>query len=185
MAKKPQLVIVSGPNGVGKSTIAYQYAHEHSIDYLGADDIAAELDGNEIKAGKVFFKRLDDYYKRNKSVIIESTLSGTGLLKRIEKFRKNGYTITIVFVFLESVTLCKRRIRIRVKKGGHDIPAADIERRFSRSINNFWKKYRLIADEWQILYNSGARPVEVAFNEKNCYVIQDEDFYKKFQGLLK
>ncbi len=52
MAKKPRLIIVSGPNGVGKSTIAYQYAHELTIDYLGADDIAAELNGNEITAGK-------------------------------------------------------------------------------------------------------------------------------------
>ncbi len=184
MAKNPQLIIISGPNGVGKSTIAYQYAREYKIDYLGADAIAAELKGNEIKAGKVFFRRLDEYVKNKESVIIESTLSGTGLLKRIEKCKKIGYTITMLFVFLESVTLCKRRIRIRVKKGGHNIPAADIERRFSRSINNFWKKYRFAAEAWQILYNGSTRPVEVAFNEKNSYVIQDDDFYKIFRGLL-
>ncbi len=181
MAKKPEIVIVGGPNGVGKTTIAIQYANEHGLEYLGTDLLVSELDLNEIQAGKEFFKRLEQYLQTRKSVVIESTLSGTGLLKRIEKFREKGYTVIILFVFLDSIQLCKRRIKIRVKKGGHNVPSVDVERRFTRSIRNFWKKYRFITDSWQLYYNGSNRPIEVAFNEGKSYLIIDKGFFNKFK----
>lgn len=183
--KKPQLVIVGGANGTGKSTFAYQYRDEYKLEYLGADDIANELKSSELRAGKVFFNRLEEYIEKKKSVIIESTLSGTGLIKRIKKFKEAGFFVTIVYVFLESAVLCKKRIKIRVKKGGHDVPPLDVERRFNRSINNFWNYYRYEADSWQILYNGNERPLEVAFDEKENIVICDEEYFSKFRGLLK
>ena len=81
--KTRKLIIVGGANGVGKTTFAYQYRDEYKIDYLGADEIAAGIDKSgeeniELKAGKKFFKKLDEYYEKKRSVIIESTLSGVG-----------------------------------------------------------------------------------------------------------
>jgi predicted ABC-type ATPase len=96
---KKKLVIVGGANGVGKTTFAYQYKQEYSIDYLGADEIVRETakttTGNfEVQAGKEFFKRLENYYIKNQSVIIESTLSGLGLanqIKRLFSFKYGGH----------------------------------------------------------------------------------------------
>ena len=184
MPKKPELVIVGGPNGVGKTTIATQFAGEHGLDYLGTDQIVSDLELNEIQAGKVFFKRLEKYLQSKKSVVIESTLSGTGLLKRVEKFRKKGYTIVILFVFLDSVQLCKRRIKIRVKKGGHNVPPQDVERRFKRSIKNFWSKYRFIADSWEIIYNGKERPVEAVVTEDQKQIIYDTQYFEIFRRLV-
>lgn len=143
-----------------------------------------KIKGVELQAGKEFFRRLEVYLNTGKSVIIESTLSGMGLLNNIRRFRENGFSISIVFIFLESVEMCKNRIKIRVKKGGHNIPASDVERRFSRSIINFWKQYRFIADSWQILYNGRERPVEVAFDEEEKFLIVDEGYFSIFKGLL-
>lgn len=180
-----KLIIVGGANGVGKTTFAYQYSNEYGIDYLGADAIAAEIDKTkydniELKASKLFFKELDKYYTKNKSVIIESTLSGVGLAKRIEKYIENGYTIHLLFVFLDDVRLCKNRVAARVKKGGHNVPGKDIERRFYRSFSNFRKIYLPIADTWQIYYNGLKRPVEIAFGNKDFKTIIDEGYYKTF-----
>ena len=40
---KKQLIVVGGANGVGKTTFAFQYRDEHNIEFLGADQIAAEM----------------------------------------------------------------------------------------------------------------------------------------------
>ena len=188
--KTKKMIIVGGANGVGKTTFAYRYSNEYEIDYLGADAIAAGLykKGNEnieLEAGKEFFKKLDDYYSKKRSVIIESTLSGVGLSKRIEKFKKDGYIIHLLFVFLDDLNLCKNRVAARVKKGGHDVPEKDIERRFYRSFINFKKVYLPIADTYQIYYNGLKRPIEIAFGNIDFKTIIDDGYYKVFTEMTK
>jgi predicted ABC-type ATPase len=182
---KKRLVIVGGANGVGKTTFAYQYRDEHGIEYLGADEIAAQISvahggAAELQAGKEFFRRLDKYFELSKSVIIESTLSGLGLAKRIETFKNAGYLVHIVYVFLAKPTLCKKRVAIRVKKGGHSVAEREIERRYYRSINNFKTIYMPLADTWQLFYNGLQRSIEVAFCESSAAMVVDEDYYRHF-----
>jgi predicted ABC-type ATPase len=188
MSKK--IIIVGGANGVGKTTFAYQYRDEYKIDYLGADEIAASIDKKvneniELKAGKIFFRRLEEYLVSGKSVIIESTLSGTGLSRQLEKFKENGFTIHLVYVFLDDFAICKKRISGRVKKGGHNVPEKDIERRFYRSFINFRKIYLPLADTWHILYNGLKRPLEISIGDKKSEMIIDEGYYKKLMELSK
>lgn len=181
-----QLLIVGGANGTGKTTFAYQYRDESGIDYLGADEIADSLPqsggarSTAVAAGRLFFRRLEEYLRNDRSVIIESTLSGLGLAQRLPLFREQGYEIRMVYVFLKHADACKRRIRIRVHKGGHAVPSADVERRFSRSLRNFGRVYQPLADRWQILYNGLKRPVEVAYGEEGQTVVVDEEYYRTF-----
>ncbi len=186
--EKRRLIIVGGANGVGKTTFAYQYRDEYKIDYLGADEIALRISKTEkkdveLKAGKEFFKTLDEYYNKNRSVIIESTLSGIGLSKKLKKFKENGFTIHLLYVFLDDINLCKSRVAARVKKGGHDVPSKDIERRYYRSFANLKKIYLPLADTWQIIYNGLKRPIEIAISDNNSEMIVDEEYYKKFWEL--
>lgn len=48
-------------------------------------------------------------------------------------------------------------MRLRVAQGGHDIPDADIRRRYARSLLHAPEAMRL-ADEALVLDNSGRRP---------------------------
>ena len=48
-----------------------------------------------------------------------------------------------------------RRIAARVRQGRHDVPAADVVRRFERSWKNVEERYRGLADEWALYDNSG------------------------------
>lgn len=185
---KRRIIIVGGANGVRKTTFAYQYRDKYGIDYLGADEISDKINNVEkgtvqVKAGKLFFERLEEYLKQRKSVIIESTLSGQGLARRLQDFKENGYMLHFVYVFLDSADLCKNRIRGRVEKGGHNAPSVDVSRRYHRSLHNFKKLYLPMADKWIILYNGLQRPVEVAFGEGEGKMIMDEEYYNKFEEL--
>ena len=65
MKNKPELIIVGGPNGVGKSTIALEYSSQFKLPYLSADEIAKKLKdektkNHELVAGRKFFKKLDE-----------------------------------------------------------------------------------------------------------------------------
>lgn len=185
-----KIIVVGGANGVGKTTFAYQYREEYRIDYLGADEIAARIaiseGGNvEMKAGKEFFRRLDDYLSRSESVIIESTLSGLGLVKRLERFKAKGYSVHIIYAFLDNSNMCKNRIKARVKKGGHHVAPIDVDRRYHRSLRNFRRSYQPLADTWQILYTGFRRPIEIAIGESAKILIIDEDFYITFQEISK
>ena len=44
------------------------------------------------------------------------------IVKNIEKARDAGFNIEMHYIGVESVDICKERIRHRVKNGGHGIP---------------------------------------------------------------
>jgi hypothetical protein len=51
----------------------------------------------------------------------------------------------MVYLRLRSAELALRRIAARVRQGGHDVPRADVLRRFSRGRENFQRIYYLPA----------------------------------------
>lgn len=54
--------------------------------------------------------------------------------------------------------LALQRIAARVRQGGHDVPRADVVRRFNRSWTNFRLIYWELADVWAIYDNAGEAP---------------------------
>ena len=90
----------------------------------------------------------------------------------------------MIYVFLESADVCKKRIAFRVKKGGHDVPSEDIDRRYHRSITNFWKHYISLSDSWQLFYNGFKRPIEVAVGEMGYLNVIDDEYYSLYKELI-
>ncbi len=173
--------IVAGANGSGKTTFAINFAKLESVKFINADEIAKEYDPNDIqkhklKAGKKFFQELESSLRENRSFVIETTLSGKYLIKYIEQARDNGFTINLIYLFLESKEENIYRVKNRVLKGGHDVPIDDIIRRYKRSKNLFWTTYRQIVDEWVIFFNGGDSFEPVASNKETI----DEDLLQIF-----
>jgi hypothetical protein len=63
----------------------------------------------------------------------------------------------MVYLRLRSAQLAPRRIAARLRQGGHDVPRADVVRRFSRGWDNFQQIYRPLADSWAVYDNSALR----------------------------
>lgn len=185
------LYIIAGANGSGKSTLAEVLLKEKHLQFLNADEIAKEIAPDSINkvpisAGKIYFQRLDEYFKGNKSFAVESTLSGNNVVRIISKARKQNYKIILVYSFLSNCITCIERVKRRVQNGGHNVPEEDIIRRYYKSLIKFWDKYRLLVDEWTIFYNGYEyAPVIVSFGEKNNFDIINKEMQNHFNSILK
>lgn len=182
---KKHLYIIAGANGSGKSTLAHQLLPVKKLEFLNADEIALELnpeaiDKVKITAGKEYFKRLKKIFDNEKSFIIETTLSGQTLEKTIKKAKKLDYEITLVYVFIDNPQICIERIKVRVLKGGHNIPDADVIRRYKRSKENFYHLYKDMVDEWAVYYNGKNNFVEVFKCEDGSIEILQKTLYTEF-----
>jgi predicted ABC-type ATPase len=183
-----ELIIIGGPNGSGKTTLARELFNENSYEYLSADEIAYELNPKNplsvrLKAGKEFFRRLNNFGKRADNLMIESTLAGKSLLGKIERFKDLDYKISTMFIFLDNQEICMERIQTRVRKGGHRVPPEDIKRRFGRSIANFWNDYRKVSDECFLYYNNEETFQEVANRQEGEINVYNEPLFTIFQKM--
>ena len=110
-----------------------------------------------LNAGRVFLSELDRLANARVDFSFESTLSGRTYVERIKQWKSDGYRIEIVYLRLATPIIALKRIAARVRQGGHDVPAADVRRRFIRSWRNFEDVYGPICDQWW-LYDATSYP---------------------------
>jgi predicted ABC-type ATPase len=60
---------------------------------------------------------------------------------KLKRHKEKGYTVTLLFFWLQNVELAKERVKIRVMEGGHNIAPEVIERRYLRGIQNLFDIY--------------------------------------------
>jgi predicted ABC-type ATPase len=162
---QPRCIVIAGPNGAGKTTFARDFLTTEAdvVNFINADLIATGLsplkpDQAAVAAGRVFIGEIDRLARARESFAFESTLAGVGYATRLRRMNRDGYAVEIVYLKISSPQLALRRIAARVKQGGHNVPRADVLRRFDRSWKNFRDLYRPLADKWSVYDNSGAKP---------------------------
>jgi predicted ABC-type ATPase len=165
---KPRCIVIAGPNGAGKTTFARRYLPEDArvIHFVNADLIASGLsplrpDLAAMAAARTMLGEIERLAAERADFAFETTLSGLVYVRRLQRWKQAGYRIEIVYLRLHSAQLALRRITARVRQGGHDVPRADVVRRFSRGWANFQRVYRPLADSWVVYDNSGDEPVEL------------------------
>ncbi len=155
------LYIIAGCNGAGKTTASFTILPEiiDCKEFVNADEIAKGLSPFQpekvsFEAGRIMLNRINELLKLKESFAFETTLSTKSYRQKIINAKQNGYTITLLFFWLQSIELAKERVKTRVLEGGHNIDPEIIERRYYKGIKNLFEIYLPIVDGALIFDNS-------------------------------
>ncbi|MCK4249197.1 MAG: zeta toxin family protein [Candidatus Omnitrophica bacterium] len=183
---KKNVYIIAGPNGSGKTTFAKEFLPEYvkCLHFVNADLIAQGLSPFSpsqvaIKSGKLVLEQIKDFSRQGLDFGFETTMSGKTYLKYFRMLKEKGYRIHIFFLWIPSSHLAIARVKDRVAQGGHHVPVEDIKRRFKRSIEKFFKEYRLLADKW-ILFNNAEKKPKIIAKKQNAHIdVIIKDLFEK------
>ena len=165
----PSLYIIGGPNGAGKTTLARTLLPEYLkvVNFVNADSIAGGLSAYDpesvaIEAGRIMLRRIHELADAKEDFAFEAILASKYFIQFVQDVKRSGYSVTLIYVWLKSVSLALRRIRHRVAHGGHDVPKDVVRRRYERGMVNLRSSYLPLAEVWYVFDNSAAEPVLVA-----------------------
>lgn len=137
-----RISVLAGTNGAGKSSIAGQLIRGEGGQYFNPDEAARRIlevnraltlaDANEL-AWREGVERLRAAIESGEDYTFETTLGGTTIVGLLEQAADSGREVWVWYAGLSSPELNIRRVAARVRRGGHDIPEADIRRRYTSS----------------------------------------------------
>lgn len=79
--------------------------------------------------------------------------------------------------------MAKKRVKLRVSKGGHNIPPEVIERRYEAGIKNLFD-YILKVDRWRFYKNDRTPPEFIAEGERETVTkIYNLDLWEKLKRM--
>ena len=160
--RKPELIIIAGPNGSGKTSVTKKFLHHEWAEgttYINPDEVANEMfgDWNSIesilKAANYCAEWRERCINEKQSFVFETVMSSEDKIDFINRAKKAGFFIRLFFISTDSPTINASRIADRVMKGGHDVPITKIVSRYFKSIKNCMKA-SMIVDRLYVYDNS-------------------------------
>ena len=178
MSKLPKLYIIAGCNGAGKTTASFTILPEvlDCKEFINADEIAKGLspfqpESVAMQAGRIMLARMDELLQKGETFAFETTLATKSYKQKIEWAQANGYEVTLLFFWLDSPNMAKKRVAQRVAEGGHSIPSETIERRYHNGITNLFAIYIDMVDICYIFDNSEGRKELIAQKERHKDIV--------------
>ncbi len=181
----PNLFIISGCNGAGKTTASYTILPEMLLckEFVNADEIARGLspfkpESVAIQAGKIMIGRIKNLIANGTDFALETTLATRTHANVIRYAQENNYKVTLVYFWLNLPSLAIERVKMRVASGGHNIEEKTIRRRYDIGIKNLFSLYIPLCEYWMIINNSsipqeliaeGGRTLETKIYNKTTY----------------
>ena len=138
----PRIYVLAGVNGAGKSSLGGAAVRDSGGEYYNPDEAARSLmaanprlgqtDANS-KAWLIGKKLLEKAIAHRLDFAFESILGANAIPALLRVAAQQACEVHVWYAGLSSPELHIARVKSRVQKGGHDIPEADIRRRFDHS----------------------------------------------------
>ena len=187
----PVIYIIAGPNGAGKTTFARVFLPAaRVVEFLNADLLAAGLSplrpgAMAVRSARLLLARWRELLELRRDFAFETTLSGRTYATMLRKARAVGYEVRLCYLWLPDIAMSLRRVRQRVRKGGHDVPEVDLRRRFLPSLRNFFSVYLALADE-ALLFNAAGSPPRLIARWKNqTPLLLEPELYDQIQSQIQ
>ena len=149
-----RIYVLAGTNGAGKSSIGGEALRAAGVEFFNPDEAARRIGAalpqfapaaiNSI-AWHHGLRLLERAVDERLDFAFETTLGGATMTSLLERAAA-GSKVRVWYVGLASPELHIERVRRRVAKGGHDIPEADIRRRFDQSRLNVIRLMPILAE---------------------------------------
>ena len=181
----PRLWIVAGPNGSGKSTLYDSTLIEdfgRAVWIINPDLLTRRLMEQEglerDPANLAAVQRIMDWLKASirthQTVGVETVLSTPKYRDLVDAAKASGFEVRLIYVMLRTPEMNVDRVRLRVRRDGHDVPTDKILSRHARSLEQLpW--FLTAADRAYVFDNSGAEPRLVAVKGEDGDLALDPD----------
>jgi predicted ABC-type ATPase len=172
----PELHVITGSNGAGKSSVGPEYLPSH------IKNIYQVFDGDKLtleKTKELFASKLVSYKeaktKANEWIgnyfneQVEKAISKVdhfayeghfreaSAWKIIDRFKKNGYSIHLIFFGLIDLERSAMRVLERALSGGHNVSAAEIDLNYRGNLLQLDRHFKML-DELKIIDTSETAP---------------------------
>jgi predicted ABC-type ATPase len=137
-----RFLVLAGTNGSGKSSIAGALLRQQGGEYFDPDEaartiLAAKPEIPHREANSLAWhegkRLLEKAIETRVDFNFETTLGGTTIPRLLHYAIGAGIDVVVWYVALASPEQHVERVRARVARGGHDIPEAEIRRRYDTS----------------------------------------------------
>lgn len=140
----PQLLIIAGGNGAGKSTFSKDLSSVDAF-IFDADKEIAKIEARypglpaesiSYAVDQYFLDCVDNVLKKGTDFTIETNFRDAGLMNTVSRFQENGYTVSMVYLCLSDIQQSMDRVTARVAGGGHFVDTDSIRYNFEEGLKN-------------------------------------------------
>lgn len=143
--RKPELIIIAGPNGSGKTSVTRKFLHHEWAEgtlYINPDEIAQQKFGDwnspdaVLKAARYSAELREECLTQRNSFVFETVFSAPDKIDFLIRAKEAGFFVRLFFISTNSPQINASRIARRVMEGGHDVPISKIISRYFKSLEN-------------------------------------------------
>jgi predicted ABC-type ATPase len=138
LARRPLVIALAGPNGAGKSSFYDSQLADMRLRFVNADQLALATGIDPYDAAAVADKVRRQLVAQKESFVFETVFSDPvgDKLEFLKSAERNGYTVLLIFIGIDSPEKSDQRVTMRVSQGGHDVPVDKLTERFPRVMYN-------------------------------------------------